>query len=268
MPPITRRHALCALAALFGGKHAHAQTSVQGGPDSTPEPTSSFGGKEKITLGRPTTFKKHPWHAELNIDGWSCGGAVIGERWILTAAHCLAGATKVKAFVMDGVPLDVEKFILHPRYIERKDRIPEHDLALVWVRSTRPAEAIPLATPGRHIRIGEHLTVTGMGTTEYGESSDQLLEGQVPYVDNKTCNRRESYGGRILPGMMCAGSESGWTDSCKGDSGGPLIQRDSQGKANLVGIVSWGDGCGLPLKYGVYTRVSYYRKWIMKHTGD
>ncbi|UVK49893.1 serine protease (plasmid) [Mesorhizobium sp. AR02] len=264
MQHLTRRHALCALAALFGGQHAHAQTSVQGGPDSTPEPTSSFGGKQKVTLGRPTTFEAHPWHVELIIDGQVCGGTVIGKRWILTAAHCLEGATvdQVQAFVRGGHSLDVKQLIPHEKY---NDKTLEHDVALVRVHSTRPAVAIRLATPRTHIRIGEDLTVTGKGATGYkGEPSDELLEGKVPYVDNKTCSRKYKRI-RIFPGNMCAGTESGWTDACQGDSGGPLTKGHGK-NAILVGIVSHGHKCGKT--YGVYTRVSSYHEWIMNRIGD
>ncbi|MCF6100590.1 MULTISPECIES: serine protease [Mesorhizobium] len=257
MPPITRRHALCALAALFGGKHAHAQTSVQGGLD--------------IVRGKRTTSKEHPWYVELNIvtedkivredKSYLCGGVVIGDQWILTAAHCLAGATKVEAFVKNGVSLDVTDFIVHEEYVAKTFK---HDLALVRVRSTLPAVAIPLATPRMDIPNGELLTVTGKGVTRHGgEESEELREGKVPYVDNKTCSRK--YGEEIFPGMMCAGTESGGTDPCQGDSGGPLTKAHGKNPI-LVGIVSSGAGCGRT--YGVYTRVSYYREWITKHTGD
>ncbi|WP_394890111.1 serine protease [Mesorhizobium sp. AaZ16] len=263
------RHTLCALAILFGGQHAHALTSESCGPEQALEPTSSFGGKGKIWYGKPTTFNKNPWQVGLVIDGdLECGGSAIGERSIVTAAHCLAGIpddAKVEVMVGStdfngGVSIDVEKFVVHPEYNEDTCA---NDVAMVWVDSTRPAMAIALPTPGTHIRIGEHLTATGFGETEDGAPSDQLLEGKVPYVDNETCNRPESYGGQILPGMMCAGSESGGTDACKGDSGGPLTKGHGA-NAVLVGITSWGDECGKPLKYGVYTRVSYYLEWIVK----
>ncbi|PZV40149.1 serine protease [Mesorhizobium kowhaii] len=240
---ITRRHALFGIAAaLFGAKHAHA-----------------------VILGKPTTSKEYPWHVKLNIvegDGYIplCGGSVIGERWILTAAHCVADLTvdQVKAVVVDSVSLDVKELIVHPRYNKDDDTF-EHDVALVRVHSTRPAAVISLPSPRTHLRSGEPLIVIGTGKTEDGEESDQLREGKVPYVSNKMCSGK--YDG-ISPGMMCAGTESGGTDACQGDSGGPLIKYDSEGSAILVGIVSNGEECGKTC--GVYTRVSYYREWIME----
>lgn len=133
---------------------------------------------------------------------------------------------------------------------------------MVLMVSTRPAVAIPVATPSVQIDINEPLTVAGFGDTQFGgEPSDELLEGKVPYVSNKTCSRVYD---EIAPGMMCAGTESGWTDACPGDSGGPLTKGNGPEDAILIGIISWGDGCGMPLKYGVYTRVASETEWIIK----
>ena len=99
------------------------------------------------------------------------------------------------------------------------------------------------------------------GVTAEGASSPSrpLLKASVPYVDNTVCNDASAYNGRIKPGMICAGYREGGVDACQGDSGGPLVWRTSDGPV-LVGVVSFGEGCGL--KYGTYTRVSAYRDWI------
>jgi trypsin len=90
-----------------------------------------------------------------------------------------------------------------------------------------------------------------------------LLRATVPYIDNATCNEPISYNGEILAGMMCAGHRDGGIDACQGDSGGPLVWRSQDGPI-LVGVVSFGDGCARRLKYGVYSRLSYYRDWIAR----
>jgi secreted trypsin-like serine protease len=88
-----------------------------------------------------------------------------------------------------------------------------------------------------------------------------LRKAAVPVVDTRVCNEPASYNGAIREHMLCAGHKQGGTDSCQGDSGGPLVLRGSDGPV-LVGVVSWGVGCARKLKYGVYTRVADYRRWI------
>ena len=70
---------------------------------------------------------------------------------------------------------------------------------------------------------------------------------------------------KISTGMFCAGDLQGETDACQGDSGGPAVGL-IQGRATLLGITSWGYGCGRPNKPGVYTKVREYFKWIKDTT--
>lgn len=91
-----------------------------------------------------------------------------------------------------------------------------------------------------------------------------LHSAAVPVLSTETCLRSDIYGGRqqpILNSMLCAGRLSGGTDACGGDSGGPLVcERD--GRMELVGLVSWGDGCAKKDRPGVYTRISSFVPWI------
>ncbi|ELV12174.1 Transmembrane protease serine 11B [Tupaia chinensis] len=112
------------------------------------------------------------------------------------------------------------------------------------------------------------VVVTGWGTLKADGTSPNILQkGLMKIIDNKTCNSGKVYGGVIKPGMLCAGYLEGHVDACQGDSGGPLVGKDSKGTWFLAGIVSWGDECALRNKPGVYTRVTYYRDWIMSKTG-
>jgi trypsin len=227
----------------------------------------------RIVGGEPTTIREHPWQVALNvvIDGQTelCGGSLIGDRWVLTAAHCFKPSSRpdeVKAkagatnYVTEGAWSDSEKVVIHEAYDPRSH---ENDLALIRLRSRPQGQVIPLAAP-QAIPVGQPLEVTGWGaTSEGGDAARRLLKASVPYVENVTCNESTAYNGAIKRGMMCAGYREGGVDSCQGDSGGPLVWRTGDGPV-LVGVVSWGEGCARKLRYGVYTRVASYTDWIGK----
>ncbi len=109
---------------------------------------------------------------------------------------------------------------------------------------------------------GDMASVSGWGTlTDGGNSPNKLQKVNVPIVSNQVCNEPNAYNGQITPTELCAGYAQGKKDSCQGDSGGPLVVKDN-GDYYQAGIVSWGDGCAQPNKYGVYTRVSAFNEWI------
>ena len=83
---------------------------------------------------------------------------------------------------------------------------------------------------------------------------------QVPIMSKETCE--EYYPNEIHESMLCAGFPEGGKDSCKGDSGGPMVCKDSDGRYSVHGVTSWGYGCALPGRPGVYARVSFLIKWI------
>jgi len=225
----------------------------------------------RIVGGESTDIKEHPWQVALNIkrpDGtYLCGGSIIAQKWVLSAAHCFypahasdlikakAGATNYRD---EGTWVQTEKVVIDEDY---NPITHENDLALIKLKIVPTGHVIPLVDADAPISVGEPLEVTGWGVTESGQSSTDLRKAIVPYVDNATCNEPASYNGAIRPGMICAGHKDGGTDSCQGDSGGPLVQKTVNGPV-LVGVVSWGEGCARKLKYGVYTRVADYRRWI------
>ena len=234
--------------------------------------------KRRIVGGDKADIRQHPWQVALDIErGGLCGGSIIADHWVLTAAHCFdvptgAGIGRVKAkevrakagetnYKTGGTWMDIERLVVHPSY-HPETRTFEHDIALIKLKSKINGRVIPLAPASMTVPVKQPLEVTGWGqTTEEGDVSRVLQKASVPLADTTVCNTKDSYNGSIKPGMMCAGRAEGGIDACKGDSGGPLVWRTQDGPV-LVGVVSHGIGCARELKYGVYTRVSAYRDWI------
>lgn len=224
--------------------------------------------RARIVGGEATDIKQHPWQVALDIKGALCGGSIVAQNWVLTAAHCFgaskeAGTVRVKAgannYRIGSAWTAVERVVVHEKYDADTQ---ENDLALVKLKFRPPGQVIPLAPPDLKLEPCTVLEVTGWGrTSEGGTTSQDLQKANVPYVDSSVCNAPDAYNGDIRPGMMCAGLRDGGVDACQGDSGGPLVLKGADGPV-LVGVVSWGQGCARKLRYGVYTRLTNYRDWI------
>lgn len=233
-----------------------------------------------IVGGRPVEdLSEAPWQVALVDSGRNqfCGGALIAEAWVLTAAHC------VDNFFVGMDPTNVEVVLGTLTFAEGGEQIPvtaihthpswddgslDFDAALLELES--PATMGETVAPhGARESLDEGLPVlvTGWGaTSEGGAGSPNLLRVEVPVVSINVCNEPESYDGAITEAMFCAGQREGGLDSCQGDSGGPVVA-DLDGTNMLVGVVSWGHGCARRLKYGVYTRVSEVADWVSETTG-
>ncbi|XP_068777643.1 transmembrane protease serine 12 [Struthio camelus] len=162
---------------------------------------------------------------------------------------------------------NIRNITVHPEF---KKETFENDIALFKLDSSvRYNDYIqPICLPSAHLYLyidnQTDCFISGWGrTAEKGKISAVLKEAQVEIIPSNVCNAFDSYGGLVNSNMICAGFESGGTDSCQGDSGGPLMcYHPSTSKYYIIGITSFGIGCGRPKFPGIYVRLSQYRRWI------
>merc|ERR1711971_1255358 len=131
-----------------------------------------------------------------------------------------------------------------------------------WTELIQP---IALPAPMQDTAGGSMATVTGCGTPSEGGLGlpNVLHKVTLPVVSDEDCNAAYGAAGyAVEPSMICAGLAEGGKDSCQGDSGGPFFSNESPETRELLGVVSWGIGCGRAGYPGVYTEVSYFVEWI------
>ncbi|KYO32788.1 coagulation factor IX [Alligator mississippiensis] len=233
----------------------------------------------RVVGGTDSKKGEIPWQVHLrHKDAGFCGGSIVNERWIVTAAHCLvpgaeitvvAGEHDTKAEDDTEQHRKVINIIPHPTY-DAKINKHHNDIALLELES--PLQLNSYVTPiciaskdfTNNLLKNGIGTVSGWGSLLFRGRPAQVLQVlKVPYVDRSTCLKSSSFS--ILQNMFCAGYPAGGKDTCAGDSGGPYTT-DIEGTWFLTGITSWGEDCAQKGKYGIYTRVSRYVKWIQNMT--
>ncbi|XP_034936651.1 transmembrane protease serine 9-like [Chelonus insularis] len=232
-----------------------------------------YSQEDRIVGGRPTEPHRYPWIARLVYEGrFHCGGSLLTNDYVLTAAHCLRRLKRSKLRIILGdhdqhTNLEAKAVMRAVSAIVRHRNFDlnsyNHDVALLKLRKpvefTKTIRPICLPQTGSD-PAGKEGTVVGWGRTmEGGMLPGVIHEVKVPIFSLEQCRKMKYKANRITPNMICAGKGS--QDSCQGDSGGPLLVQEGD-KIEIAGIVSWGVGCGRPGYPGVYTRVSRYLNWI------
>ncbi|KAJ8718947.1 hypothetical protein PYW07_016503 [Mythimna separata] len=233
----------------------------------------------RIVGGVETAVNEFPWVARLSYHNkFYCGGSLINDRYVLTAAHC------VKAFMwfMIKVTLGehnrcntthrpVTRFVVQLVAHNFSFNNFRDDIAVLKlnkpVRVTDTVKPVCLPKNDDKVYTGVKAIAAGWGTVAEGKNhSCYLQEVELPILSNEACRNAKYTPNMIGDGMLCAGyPDKGNKDTCQGDSGGPLSAERSDKRHEQLGVVSWGIGCGRPGYPGVYTRVTKYLDWIRNH---
>ncbi|NP_001016055.2 uncharacterized protein LOC548809 [Xenopus tropicalis] len=242
----------------------------------------------RIVGGTDATNGAWPWQISLRYKGSHiCGGSVISNQWIMTAAHCfeysrtpsdyqvLLGAYQLSVASASELLSSVARVIVNPSFT-----IPGGPGDIALLKLTSPVAyteyILPVCVPSSASGFYEGMQcwVTGWGnigsavTLPYPQTLQQVM---TPLISWSTCNQMYhvqsgiSSNIAIVPkDQICAGYAAGQKDSCQGDSGGPLVCQ-LQGVWYQIGIVSWGDGCAQASRPGVYTLVPNFKSWLSSY---
>ncbi|XP_027697069.1 anionic trypsin-like isoform X1 [Vombatus ursinus] len=219
---------------------------------------------DKVIGGYTCEANSLPYQVSLNYLGQHlCGGSLINDQWVLSAAHCY-----ISQFHVRLGEHNIEVFEGNEQFIYSEKLIPQSDHNkktfynnIMLVKLKTPAvihiRVTTISLPKSCASAGAKCLISGWGNTilftvDYPDLPQCL---NAPILCDAQC--KSSYPGRITENMVCAGFLEGGKDSCQGDSGGPVVC-----KGQCQGIVSWGYGCGLKNKPGVYTKVYKYLDWI------
>uniref|UniRef100_A0A8C3GVE0 Transmembrane serine protease 15 n=1 Tax=Corvus moneduloides TaxID=1196302 RepID=A0A8C3GVE0_CORMO len=233
----------------------------------------------QIVGGSDARREAWPWIVSLHFNFQPvCGASLVSDEWLVTAAHCVYGRqlkpsrwqAVLGLYIQSDlaqpstVVRNIDRIIMNPHYMKQTK---DSDIALLHlqhkVQYTDYIQPICLPERNQQFLPGINCSIAGWGDIRNeGPPSNILQEAEVPLISNEKCQQwLPKY--NITENMLCAGYDTGGIDSCQGDSGGPLTFKDGD-KWFLVGVVSFGEGCALPQRPGVYVRVTMFVDWIKK----
>jgi len=233
----------------------------------------------RIVNGEKANVGEYPWIVSIHInDRFECGGTILNERWIISAAHCFmdyglenpASYVSVKVGstdVTEGTKYDISKIIKHNSYDFGNYSSP--DIALLKTKTDilkqkqgdiNLVNSICLPKRKEEEPQSNSLVVIGWGNQKRTDDNDTeiLMKVSVPVINDALCDSKY-LSAKVLNSQICA--KSVIKAACHGDSGGPAFEFVN-GRAVLIGIVSWGnESCAFGYPQ-VYTQVSYFLDWI------
>jgi len=275
-------------------KQSNREPAVINDPKCGIRPSSN----RRVIDGTDAGFGTFPWQALIRIGKAKCGGVLINRQHVVTAGHCIKNKNIQELSVTLGeyniaesydaqerFPSETYKvaaMVVHPgfKFSPAADRF---DVAVLQLSSpvSYMSHIAPICLPqvGRDPEPGTIAYAAGWGAIipddQLGPLAFLIPKEQkrpkvlqvvdVPLIENHECEVWHDRAGitvKLYPEMMCAGYRDGGKDSCKGDSGGPLMVRQRDGRFVLVGLVSAGFSCGKPGQPGIYHRISATSDWI------
>ncbi|KFP02805.1 Coagulation factor X, partial [Calypte anna] len=206
-------------------------------------------------------------------DDWFCGGTILNEYFVLSGASCVKHPRDLRVLVgmVDREKEEpsralhrVEKIIAHPEFDTQTF---DKDIALLKLEEpiTFSEDVVPACLPEEHFANDVLMNqtygiVSGFGIEHSGWMPVKRMKVlQIPYVDRDTC--KLALRAPVTENMFCAGYDKDGRDACNGDGGGPHVTK-YHGTYFVTGIISWGQDCGRPGKYGVYTYLSKFLPWV------
>ncbi|XP_036615645.1 complement C1r subcomponent [Trichosurus vulpecula] len=245
------------------------------------KPINPVVENQRIIAGKSALPGNFPWQAFTNIHGRG-GGALLGDKWILTAAHTIypkgknvsndpfigvfLGHTNLDEIMKMGIH-PVRRFFVHPGYNQNDLNSFDNDIALLELENSVPLNPnlLPICLPDRETFYEKGYVgyVSGFGKEEQ-RLHDDLKFVSLPMVSRKNCQEwLNSKKSNLVfsDNMFCAGDKTSKQDACQGDSGGVFAVKDeTRDRWLATGIVSWGIDCGYG--HGFYTKVLQYVDWI------